>query len=255
MGRFELAHQGTLFLDEIAELNKEMQSKLLHVLEDHCFERVGESVSFSVDVRLVAATNVNIKKAISEKRLRSDFYYRLSSCIIEIPPLRKRREEIPALSTFFMAQSAKQYSLPQFSLSKAILDKLCSHSWPGNVRELRNVITSLLIKRSISGPLSEHDVEEALGTDSINAGKISISYAEESEDKKYYPKDSEQEKEGNAPDKMTLENVEREHILHVLTRTNGVISGPKGAAKILGMSRSTLQRRIIKFGLFDFSSE
>jgi len=255
VGRFELAHQGTLFLDEIAELNKEMQSKLLHVLEDRCFERVGESVAFSVDVRIIAATNVNINTAISENRLRSDFYHRLSSYVIEIPPLRERIEDIPALSTFFMSQIAKQYSLPHFTLSKSIVDKLCAHSWPGNARELYNVINSLLIKKSISGTISDYDIQEALDTDDKGYEKLALANAGDNEEEKSKPKESERTKSGESSKGRTLEDIEREHILQVLTRTNGVISGPKGAAKILGMSRSTLQRRIKKFGLFNFLEE
>lgn len=255
VGRFELAHQGTLFLDEIAELNTEMQSKLLHVLEDRCFERVGESVSFSVDVRIIAATNVKINEAISKNRLRSDFYYRLSSCVIEIPPLRERTEDIPALSTFFMSQLVNQYSLPHFTLSKAIVDKLCTHSWPGNARELHNVINSLLIKKSIAGTISESDVEEALQTGDIGYGKVAGTVSGNTVEKQTDQVDPENEEAEGACESRTLEDIEREHILHVLNRTNGVISGPKGAAKVLGMSRSTLQRRIRKFGLTNFSAE
>jgi transcriptional regulator with GAF, ATPase, and Fis domain len=167
VGRFELAHQGTLFLDEIAELNQEMQSKLLHVLDDSCFERVGESVSLSVDARLIAATNVRMREAVTEGKVRSDFYYRLSSCTLEIPPLRDRVEDIPALSSFFVTQLSSKYSLPLIQLSQDLLHRLQTHCWPGNVRELRNVISALLIRKSISGTLSREDVDEALRTDAV----------------------------------------------------------------------------------------
>jgi len=234
VGRFELAHQGTLFLDEIAELNQEMQSKLLHVLDDSCFERVGESVSLSVDTRLIAATNVKMRDAVGQGKVRSDFYYRLSSCTLEIPPLRERREDIPALSGFFVTQLSKQYSLPQIQLSQDILQRLSSHSWPGNVRELRNAINSLLIRKSISGKLSSEDFDEALRTDEAAFGK---------------PLPSEAPISSGRPASCSLEEVEREHIVQALARSGGVISGPKGAAKMLGLSRSTLQRRMAKLGI------
>ena len=221
VGRFELAHQGTLFLDEIAELNQEMQSKLLHVLDDRCFERVGESVSLSVDTRLIAATNVRMREAVVQGKVRSDFYYRLSSCVLEIPPLRKRLEDIPALASFFITQLSSQYSLPQINL------------WPGKVRELGNVINSLLIRMSITGKLQHEDVEEALQTDSAVLAE---------------PAQKEGTKRSGVRD-FSLEEVERQHIVQALTLTRGVISGPKGAAKMLGLSRSTLQRRMAKLAI------
>ena len=235
VGRFELAHQGTLFLDEIAELNQEMQSKLLHVLDDRCFERVGESVSFSVDTRLVAATNVKMSEAVSKGKVRSDFYYRLSSCVLEIPPLRERVDDIPALSSFFVTQLSTQYSLPQIQLSQNILHRLGQHRWPGNARELRNVINALLIKKSITGKLDDRDIEEALCTDAIAFAEM--------KDHSLAP--------ATTSSSCSLEEVERQHIIQALERTRGVISGPKGAAKILGLSRSTLQRRMVKLRIGD----
>lgn len=233
VGRFELAHQGTLFLDEIAELNQEMQSKLLHVLDDSCFERVGESVSLSVDTRLIAATNVKMQAAMSEGKVRSDFYYRLSSCTLEIPPLRERLDDLPALSSFFVTQLSKQYSLPQIQLSQDILHRLSQHHWPGNVRELRNVINALLIRKSISGKLGDDDIEEAMRTDALAFPLAPQPKAPQ---------------EVRVP-ACSLEEVERQHIIQALARARGVISGPKGAAKMLGLSRSTLQRRMAKLGI------
>ena len=155
IGRFELAHQGTLFLDEIAELSCEMQSKLLHVLDDSCFERVGESVSLSVDTRLLSATNVNMRQAVSSGQVRRDFYHRLSSCVLEVPPLRDRKDDIPALAGFFISQLSRKYGLRQIQLSRDILDRLAGHTWEGNVRELRNVIAALLIAKSTTGKLTQ----------------------------------------------------------------------------------------------------
>jgi transcriptional regulator with GAF, ATPase, and Fis domain len=233
VGRFEIAHQGTLFLDEIAELNQEMQSKLLHVLDDRCFERVGESVSLSVDVRLIAATNVRMQEAVAEGKVRSDFYYRLSSCVLEIPPLRERLEDIPALASFFVTQLSNQYSLPQIQLSKDILRRLAGHTWPGNVRELRNVINALLIRKSISGKLGTEDIQEALQIDAGVYGEVPC---------RDVPVRS-------AARDLSLEEVERQYIIQALSKTRGVISGPKGAAKMLGLSRSTLQRRMAKLAI------
>ncbi len=234
VGRFELAHQGTLFLDEIAEMNQEMQSKLLHVLDDSCFERVGESVSLSVDTRLIAATNVKMRDAVAKGQVRSDFYYRLSSCTLEIPTLRERLDDIPALSSFFVTHLSKQYSLPQIQLSRRILNRLGQHSWPGNVRELRNVINALLIKKSISGDLTESDIEEALCTDVIAFAESKV------------PAVTPVLTVGS---NSSLEDIERRHIMHALERAGGVISGPKGAANMLGLSRSSLQRKMAKLGI------
>lgn len=237
VGRFELAHQGTLFLDEIAELNQEMQSKLLHVLDDSCFERVGESVSFSVDTRLVAATNVKMSEAVCKGKVRSDFYYRLSSCVLEIPPLRDRVDDIPALSSFFVTQLSNQFSLPQIQLSRDILHRLGQHHWPGNARELRNVINALLIKKSITGKLDDRDIEEALCTDVIAFSEMKAPSVAPA-------------MTASAPASgCSLEEIERQHIAQALERARGVISGPKGAAKMLGLSRSTLQRRMVKLGI------
>lgn len=234
VGRFELAHQGTLFLDEIAELNQEMQSKLLHVLDDSCFERVGESVSFSVDARIIAATNVKMREAVAQGKVRSDFYYRLSSCTLEIPPLRDRIEDIPALSSYFVSQLCSQYSLPQIQLSQDLLHQLQTHCWPGNARELRNVISTLLIKHGLSGKLSRQDIQDALRTDAL-------AYPQASAESLPAPP--------MPPSSCSLEEVERQHIKEALFRSGGVISGPKGAAKMLGLSRSTLQRRMLKLGI------
>lgn len=231
IGRFELAHQGTLFLDEIAELNCEMQSKLLHVLDDSCFERVGESISLSVDTRLLSATNVDMQKAVSSGKVRSDFYHRLSSCVLEIPPLRERVDDIPALAGFFISHLSKKYALQQMQLSQGLLKRLASHPWTGNVRELRNIIATLLIVKSTTGKLTSEDVEEALakGT-SMHGGAIGSEGADFSH-------------------KQQLAELERTNILQALEKSGGVVSGPKGAARILGLTRSTLQRRMQKLGI------
>lgn len=161
-GRVELAHKGTLFLDEIAELSVEMQSKLLQVLEESSFERVGESMSTAVDVRFVAATNVNVADAIARGALRHDLFYRLATCVIEIPPLRQHKEDIPTLVTAIARQVASRLHLPVLSLRQNFLGMLMAYNWPGNVRELRNIVTRLSILNGTGSKLTEKDIREVL---------------------------------------------------------------------------------------------
>jgi transcriptional regulator with GAF, ATPase, and Fis domain len=234
MGRIELAHQGTLFLDEIAELSPEMQSKLLHVLDAKIFERVGESVSLSVDARLIAATNVNVPRAIRDGKLRSDFYYRLSTFTLELPPLRQRREEIPVLANYFISQLSNLHGLPVIRLSRSHMDQLLDHDWPGNIRELRNVINRLLLKNCMTGKISLEDIHQAMEANSM------LRSEENDQDKPVKPLKA---------SSMSLEEMERQHILHVLKQTDGVVSGSRGAAAVLGLPRSTLQHRMRKLGI------
>lgn len=240
VGRVELAHQGTLFLDEIAELNQEMQSKLLHVLEDMTFERVGESVSLSVDARMIAATNVSVPEALRDGRLRSDFYYRLSSCALELPPLRERREDIPILASYFINQLSAQHGLPKARLSAAVTEVLLGHSWPGNIRELRNVVSRLLLKNCIADALTKEDARQAVLTDM------------DQEEGPACP--SRETRPTPAPATIRtpcakLRDMERDHILQALRQAGGVVSGPRGAAALLDLPRSTLQHRMRKLGI------
>ncbi len=236
VGRIELAHQGTLFLDEIAELSLEMQSKLLHVLDTRIFERVGESASLSVDARLIAATNVIVPKAINEGCLRSDFYHRLSTITLEIPPLRQRREEIPVLANYFISQLSTLHALPVIRLSKKHMDHFLDHDWPGNIRQLRNVINRLLLKNFMSGELAIEDIHHAMET-----GRLLCDQGTENDQVKPF--------KSLKTSSMSLEEIERQHILHVLKKTNGVVSGSRGAASVLGLPRSTLQHKMRKLGI------
>lgn len=233
VGRFELAHRGTILLDEIAELSQDMQSKLLHVLEDNSFERVGESTSLSVDTRVIAATNVKISSALNDGTLRRDFYYRLSTCILEIPPLRERVEDIPILANYFISHLSKKYKMRPIRLTKKILGKLIDYNWPGNVRELNNVINTLLVKKSISGKLTNNDIEQSLFLKSNNKNSNSDS--------------SNRLASAGSVQYNTLEDSERSHIVVALERSKGLISGPNGAARALGLTRSSLQRRMAKY--------
>ncbi|WP_045218505.1 sigma-54-dependent Fis family transcriptional regulator [Desulfonatronum thioautotrophicum] len=251
VGRIELAHDGTLFLDEIAELSQEMQSKLLHVLDEQCFERVGESVSLSVDVRLVTATNVDIQQAMAQGKLRRDFYYRLSACTLELPPLRDRPEDIPVMAGFFINQLCAQHGLPKPAMITKLTDCLQDHSWPGNIRELRNALSKILLRNCIAGELTTEDIRDILRKEGDGIQKLESLAPTNGEaacenDSSRMPQQPARSA-SNGPGR--LEDLERQHILETLRRTHGVISGPKGAAALLGLPRSTLQHRMRKLGI------
>jgi two-component system, NtrC family, response regulator AtoC len=144
-GKFELCEKGTILLDEVAEMPASLQAKLLHVLQDRQFFRLGGETTIEVDVRILAATNVNIQQAMADRRFREDLYYRLSAFTICLPPLRKRREEVPVLLRHFMQRIASQYSRPLLSFSQRLLDACLHYSWPGNVRELQNFIKRYVV--------------------------------------------------------------------------------------------------------------
>lgn len=251
IGRIELAHDGTLFLDEIAELSQEMQSKLLHVLDEQCFERVGESISLAVDARLVTATNVDAKQAMAQGKLRRDFYYRLSACTLELPPLRERPEDVPVLSNFFINQLCAQHGLPKPDGITKMTDCLLDHHWPGNIRELRNVLSKILLKNCISGELTTDDIREVLNKEGDDIQKLESLQPASGE--AVFGNDSPRpapKPVRSVPDGSSrLEDLERQHILDTLHRTRGVVSGSKGAAALLGLPRSTLQHRMRKLGI------
>jgi DNA-binding NtrC family response regulator len=144
-GCFELAEEGTLLLDEIGEMPPALQAKLLHVLQDQQFSRLGSRSVIKVDVRILAATNIDIPQALATKRLREDLYYRLNAFTLQLPPLRERKEEIPILLKHFMAHMAEQYARPQLPLSPPLLEACQRYSWPGNLRELNNFLKRYLI--------------------------------------------------------------------------------------------------------------
>jgi len=218
IGRFELADGATLFLDEIGELPLELQVKLLRVIEESEFERLGSSCTVKVDVRIIAATNRNIKAEIRKGAFREDLWYRLNVFPITIPPLRQRREDIPAMIEHFVSGLSRKLGKPINSISSATLKKLTDYSWPGNVRELANVI------------------ERAV----INAQGTVLHIVDQFEQ----PKTGELSDSGR-----TLEQVEKEYIIRVLEDTGWRIEGPNGAAKVLGLNPSTLRTRMAKLGI------
>src|SRR5258705_2499905 len=144
-GKFELCNKGTILLDEIGEMPPSLQAKLLHVLQDQQFSRLGSRTVVKVDVRILAATNINIPEALANKRLREDLYYRLNAFTLQLPPLRERKEEIPILLKHFMARMSEQYARPSLPLSANMLQAWQDYSWPGNLRELNNFIKRYLV--------------------------------------------------------------------------------------------------------------
>jgi transcriptional regulator with GAF, ATPase, and Fis domain len=220
LGRFELADKGTLFLDEIGDLPLDVQATLLRVLEEGEFERVGSSQTRRVDVRVVAATHRNLEAAVEAGRFREDLYYRLGVFLINLPPLRLRREDIPRLVWCFIERRQRQLNRHVERIEQAVMAALQEHTWPGNVRELENVIERALI-RSRTGVLELDD------------------------------NPAERRPRGNdLTEAHTLEAIERRHIEDTLRRCDWRINGAGNAADVLGLNPSTLRFRMGKLGIF-----
>ncbi len=219
-GRFELAHEGTLFLDEIGEMPLEVQAKLLRVLEDHQVDRVGGAKSVSVDVRLIAATNVDLAQAVEQRRFRADLYYRLMVFPITLPPLRDRSEDIPPLAEHFLQLCRVKLNRGDIIFDDQALARLAQYDWPGNIRELQNVIE----RAAILAPTHLVGIDERV----VVPSPRHVAAAERS---------------------VTLHDSERHHIRHVLEHAGWRIYGPLGAANRLGINPSTLRSRMKKLGL------
>jgi PAS domain S-box-containing protein len=220
IGRFELANGGTLFLDEIGELPLETQAKLLRVLQEREIERVGGGAPIPVDVRIIAATNPDLLKAVGAKTFREDLYYRLSVFPIPLPPLRDRAEDIPLLVRFLVEKFAARVAKRIDGLSPETVQRLMAYRWPGNIRELENVLERAVILAT--GPTLDLEIDtELLATPAT-------------------PEDQ------TLP---SLEAIERRHILTVLRQTRWVIDGPHGAARVLGLHPNTLRSRLKKLGI------
>ena len=228
IGRFEMANKGTLFLDEVGELSLDVQSKLLRVLQQQEFERVGGTETFKVDVRVIAATNRNLAQEVAEKRFREDLFYRLNVFPLINPPLRERPDDIRMLVSHFLKRFSKKHGKNLQLPAQATLARLMNYSWPGNIRELENTIERAAILcqnktlevpehliTSAAIPTARHDSSESTDSRSL----------------------------------QTLEEIERDHILNVLENTNWRVSGDGGAAEILGLNRSTLEARMKKLGI------
>ncbi len=220
VGRFEMADKGTIFLDEIGELDIGLQSKLLQVLQDRTIERVGESHPKAIDFRLLSATNKDLEQAMQNNSFRSDLYYRLNTVTIKVPPLRERPEDIPLLMEKLAAKQSAERNLSPPLFSESCRKVMLQYPWPGNVRELKNIIKRLIILRpgeTISG--------KELGTQLMGVRTPS---------RKMH---------------MTLNELERRHIVSTLKDTGGVVGGANGAAALLGIPRQTLQYRMRKYGI------
>ena len=248
IGRIEMAQKGTLFLDEIGELSLDMQSKLLQVMEESSFERVGDARSINVDIRVLSATNIDLETSLTQGRLRRDLFYRLASVTLRLPPLRERQSDIPILVDYCIRQFSQSWSMEPPRLSASVLNALCSHDWPGNIRELRNVVSRLLL-HSLDGAVTEALVRETLHEwDNVSgpAAKAASPITPAP-----VPAEIPSQASSSAKDSAlsSLEENERLHILEALRLTGGRLSGPRGAAALLRVPRSTLQHRIRKLGI------
>ncbi len=218
IGRFELANGGTIFLDEIGELPIELQTKLLRVLQEGEFERLGNSQTINVDVRVIAATNIDIEKAVEEGKFRADLYYRLNVFPIMIPSLKDRREDIPILVNHFVNKYGKKLGRKIESIPQRSMDAFERYDWPGNIRELENIIERSVI---------------------ISTGK-------KLQTGDWLPKSNKANSTGHI---YTLEELERNHILEVLDLVGWRVSGEKGAARMLDIKPTTLEARMKKLGI------
>jgi formate hydrogenlyase transcriptional activator len=231
IGRFEVADGGTIFLDEIGEIPLELQTKLLRVLQEREFERLGSSHTLRTDARLIAATNRDLEAMVAEQKFRSDLFFRLNVFPVHVPPLRERQGDIPLLVRHFTQQFSRRMNRVIETIPSATMDALCRYHWPGNIRELQNVIERAVIISA--GPALSVDVADLK-----------------------FPKVSHPEERAAAPNSTTngalhhlLEETERQQVLQALKQCNWVVAGPNGAAALLGINRSTLQVRIRKLGI------
>jgi formate hydrogenlyase transcriptional activator len=242
IGRFELAHGGTIFLDEIGELSLETQVKLLRVLQEHEFEPVGSSRSIRVDVRVIAATNRDLREAVQAGRFRSDLFYRLNVFPIELPPLRERRSDVPQLVAFSISRFSKRLGKKIDGVSRESMENLVNYPWPGNVRELQNVIERAVVLSV--GPTLRLDRDLMPLAASTKAMEGPDTEAADTDASEHGKADRESPKL-----LLTLDEIDRNHILAALQHTGGVVDGPKGAARILNLHPNTLRHRMDKLGI------
>ena len=236
IGRFELANRGTVFLDEVSEIPLELQPKLLRVLQEREFERLGSNSTLHTDARLIAATNRDLASMLEQQTFRSDLFYRLNVFPIRVPSLGERLEDIPLLVRHFVQEFAQRMNKRIETIPSEAMNILCEYQWPGNIRELQNIIERAVIVSA--GPTLEIDVGDLQPSMSSSAVKK--------------PSDSEST---DGLLKKVLKDTERKQIVSALKQSNGIISGARGAAVRLGMKRSTLQARIAKLGISRFAAQ
>lgn len=224
VGRFELAHGGTIFLDEIGEIPLEVQAKLLRVLQEHEFDRVGGAAPIKVDVRVIAATNRDLASAMRERTFREDLFYRLNVFPLRLPPLRDRRDDIPLLTGFLIEKFSARVGKRISGIDVETMNRLMAYAWPGNVRELENILERAVILTP--GPVIEIDASALSAAPPATTPESSV---------------------GN--EETDLETISRKHILDVLHQCNWVIEGANGAAKRLGLHANTLRSRMKRLGI------
>jgi PAS domain S-box-containing protein len=257
LGRFELANGGTIFLDEIGELPAEAQVKLLRVLQEREFERVGGGAPIRVDVRVIAATNRDLLKEVQERRFREDLYYRLNVFPIRLPPLRERRDDVPLLVHFLVNKFALRIGKRLDGVDRQTMQRLQWYPWPGNIRELENVLERAVILTTgpmldiapdllpaPAAPTAEERPNRPQPILSAPGGEDRVSGKDADDDLALAVA-----QQSSGKPRPTLEDVERDYILSVLRQTNWLITGPRGAAKILDLHPSTLRNRIKKLGI------
>ncbi|HEX9271844.1 MAG TPA: sigma 54-interacting transcriptional regulator, partial [Candidatus Binatia bacterium] len=228
VGRFELADGGTIFLDEVGDLPLKLQSKLLRVLQEGEFERLGSGKTIKVDVRVIAATNRNLVEGMQRGSVRPDLYYRLNVYPIGLPPLRERREDIGLLAEVFLREASRRLGRLFDPISEEVLEALGCYEWPGNIREMQNVIE----RAAVVSVGRRFQLPEGWAV-----SLETLSNAEVAEVRRAGPREA------------TLEELERGHILQVLQQTRWRVEGPKGAAAVLGLNPSTLRSRMHKLGI------
>jgi formate hydrogenlyase transcriptional activator len=217
VGRFQAADRGTLFLDEIGDLPLELQPKLLRALQERQIERLGSGHTFQVDVRVIAATNQNLRRMVQERTFRADLYYRLNVFPMTLPPLRERREDIAQLTEHFVQKFARQQGKSIVHIPDDVMDVLKWHDWPGNIRELQNVIERAVIMTT--GRVLDQRATKLIAQD-VRFARI-----------------------------RTLVDAERAHIIAMLQEANWVVGGPRGAAAQLGLARTTLIAMMARLGI------
>src|SRR5271156_6397277 len=235
IGRFELAHGGTIFLDEIGDMPPDVQVKLLRVLQEHEFERLGGSSLIKVDVRVIAATNRNLLRSTTEGTFRQDLFYRLNVFPVQLPPLRERHEDIPPLVHYFIRRFSMKIGRKITRIQRETMERLVSYSWPGNVRELENVIErAVILSRGVELEVAPGVLPE---TAVVAPWQSRV------------PRTAQEEKHSEVPSPLSIDQVERNHILEVLLQTNWRIEGSDGAAALLNLNPSTLRSRMKKLGV------